>query len=142
MKPQDIALLALVLWREARGEVLLVTKQAVAWSIRNRVNHPGWWGRSWWTVILMPFQYSSFNHNDPNATKWPMETDESWLECVAVAADIGSDTPSISDPTNGATSYFDMSMDINPPKWATDGSNEKICDYGRIHFYRLATSHP
>jgi hypothetical protein len=88
----------------------------------------------------MPWQYSSFNHNDPNATKWPMETDNSWQECLSVAADIGSDTPSIADPTGGATSYFDMSLDLNPPKWAEDGSQVKTCDYGRLHFYAVAAS--
>jgi hypothetical protein len=90
----------------------------------------------------MPYQFSSFNHNDPNAIKWPMEADPSWLECVAVAGDVGGDTPSIHDPTSGATSYFDMSLDLNPPKWAEDGSQVKTCDLGRLHFYRLATAHP
>lgn len=136
MTPQDQTLLALCLWREARGEPLITTKQAVAWSIRNRVMNPEWWGRSWWSVILFPWQYSSFNHQDINSTKWPIEFDGEWKECLAVAADVGGDQPITADPTHGAVSYFDMSLDTDPPKWATDGSFVHTCDWGRLHFYK------
>jgi N-acetylmuramoyl-L-alanine amidase len=141
MNPQQQAeqsLLALVIWREARGEVLF-TKQAVAWSIRNRVLNPGWWGHSWWSVILMPMQYSSFNRTDPNATKWPMQVDPSWEDALQVAADVYTaeltQAPKILDLTSGSVSYFDQSMDNNPPSWAIDGHMKHVCDFGRLHFY-------
>jgi len=141
MTPQqqaERALLALVIWREARGEILLA-KQAVAWSIRNRVVHPGWWGRSWWGVILHPYQYSSFNRTDPNATAWPLQVDASWEDALQVAADVYTadvaQAPKILDITKGATSYFDKSVDANPPSWAKDGSMAHVCDFGRLHFY-------
>lgn len=137
----DFILFALCIWREARGEALN-TKQAVAWSIRNRVLNPGWWGHSFETVILMPYQYSSFNRTDPNATKLPMMTDPTWADCLLVSQQVYSTdpqtAPQIPDPTNGATSYFDASMDANPPTWATDGSMKKTADIGRIHFYKKA----
>jgi spore germination cell wall hydrolase CwlJ-like protein len=136
ISPQDMTLLALCLWREARGESI-TTKQAVAWAIRNRVLNPGWWGRSWWSVILMHSQFSSFNHNDPNAVLWPTENDSAWTDCLSVAADIGGDSPSVLDPTGGATSYFDKSLDNNPPSWATDGSQVHKYDSGRLHFYGM-----
>jgi spore germination cell wall hydrolase CwlJ-like protein len=139
MKPQELTLFALCLYREARGEPLLVTKQAVAWVIRNRVNNPRWWGDSYWSVILKPYQFSSFNKTDPNATKWPQENDAAWVECLSIASDIGSEVPSVSDPSGGATSYFDCSLDLNPPAWSEDGTNVKTCDYGRLHFYKLRT---
>ena len=144
MNPQqqaELALLALVVWREARGEVLF-TKQAVAWSIRNRVLSPGWWGHSWWSVILMPMQYSSFNRTDPNATKWPMQVDPSWEDALQVAADVYTPdltvAPKILDLTRGAVSYFDQSEDDNPPNWAKSGLFKHVCDFGRLHFYAKA----
>lgn len=140
MKPSDmysIVLFALAIWREARGE-LYITKTAVAWSIRNRVTHPSWWGHDWTGVILMPWQYSSFNRSDPNATKWPLCSDPSWADCLDVASKVFPDTPMVDDPTHGATSYFDHSLDTDPPKWSIDGSNVKTVDYGRLHFYKLA----
>jgi N-acetylmuramoyl-L-alanine amidase len=135
----EFILLALCLWREARGE-LSTTKLAVAWSIRNRVANPGWWGKTWAEVILAPWQYSSFNHNDPNATKWPAELDPSWQDSLTVASQVYSDdlhdAPILPDPTDGATSYYDMSMDTDPPSWAVDGSQVHVCDWGRLHFYK------
>ena len=136
MTPQDQTLLALVLWREARGELYL-TKQAVAWSIRNRVKHPSWWGHTWWSVILFPWQYSSFNHNDPNAVKWPVEDDPTWEDCLEIASMIGAEPPKVGDMTGGAVSYFDISLDTHPPTWATDGSMTKTLDSGRLHFYKV-----
>lgn len=140
MNPQQaysFILLALCIWREARGESL-AAQQAVAWTIRNRTLKPGWWGRDWVTCVLLPFQYSSFNHNDPNAVKWPIEADPAWADCLTAASQVFPDLPIIPDPTSGATSYFDSSMDSKPPYWATDGSNIHTVDIGRLHFWRLA----
>ena len=140
MNPQDaygLVLLALCVWRESRGE-LYTTKVAVAWSIRNRVTHPSWWGHDWASCILMPWQYSSFNRSDPNAIKWPLNNDPAWSDCLDIAVKVFPDPPTVDDPTRGATSYFDHSLDTNPPTWATDGSMSKTCDWGRLHFYKLA----
>jgi hypothetical protein len=130
-----LAILALCIWREARGEPL-PAKQAVAWSIRNRVKRPGWWGRTWESVVLMPFQYSSFNRNDPNSTKFPITTDPSWLDSLQCAANVYMEPPRVPDPTYGADSYFDKSLDGKPPSWATDGSKAKTTDFGALHFFR------
>jgi N-acetylmuramoyl-L-alanine amidase len=132
----EFVLLALCVWRESRGE-LLSTKQAVAWSIRNRVAKPCWWGHSWDGVILMPKQYSSFNHSDPNATRFPLHSDISWQESLLAAQQVYGATAAIADPTMGATSYFDCSLDSDPPSWSYDGSNVHTVDFGRLHFYRL-----
>jgi cell wall hydrolase len=133
-----LMLLALCIWREARGE-LITTKIAVAWSIRNRVKDPRWWGHDWAGVILMHDQYSSFNHGDPNATKLPLPADPSWQDSLNTAAKVFAEPPLLSDPTGGATSYFDMSLDTDPPKWSFDGSMVKTLDLGRLHFYKLAS---
>lgn len=135
----EFLLLALAIWRESRGE-LLTTKQAVAWSIRNRVLSPGWWGSGWAGVILFPYQYSSFNHNDPNASKLPKPKEQSWEDSLTVADQVYTFDlkiePKIPDPTHNSTSYYDMSLDTNPPSWSFDGSMRKTVDYGRLHFFR------
>jgi cell wall hydrolase len=138
MNPADIYpvfLFALCIWREARGETAN-TKQAVAWSVRNRVNRPRWWGHDYVSCILMPFQYSSFNHNDPNAVKFPTPTDPSWQDSMQVALAIYDNPPTLDDNSNGADSYFDKSLDNNPPAWAAVAT--KTADIGSLHFYRTA----
>lgn len=129
------SLLALCIWREARGEVY-DAKQGVAWSIRNRVMEPCWWGSGWDGVILKPWQYSSFNSDDPNATKVPMLNSDMFADCLnaAVEAFQGNGI----DPTSGATHYFDKSLDAKPPSWATDGSMVKTCDLGALHFFKVS----
>lgn len=127
----ETILLALCVWREARNQST-DAKRAVAWSIKNRVLNPTWWGTDWVSVILKPFQYSSFNRNDPNAVKLPILTDNSWQACMEIAQEVhngGTDT------TNGATHYFDKSLDNNPPTWV----NEMVhtCDIGDFHFYKV-----
>src|ERR1700690_1619026 len=124
-------LLALCVWREARGEVL-AAKVAVACSIKNRTLRPKWWGHDYLSCILMPWQYSSFNKTDPNATKFPAASDPSWEDCLAVALSVYDGTQA--DTTGGADSYFDKSMDLTPPSWATDGSKTHTIDVGNLHF--------
>jgi len=127
----EFVLLALCVWREARGEPV-PAKLGVAWSIKNRVSRPTWWGKDWASVILKPFQYSSFNPNDPNAVKWPGALDTSWQACLDVAGQVfGDATP---DPTAGSTHYFDKSLDGNPPTWAKEMTH--TVDIGALHFYK------
>ena len=135
MNPQqsyEFALLVIAIYREARGEVL-EAKRGVGWSIRNRVLKPSWWGIGWDGVILHPFQYSSFNRDDPNATKIPYLSDPSMADCLTAAEDAYNGTGL--DPTLGATSYFDRSLDANPPSWAAEMTH--TVDLGGLHFYKL-----
>lgn len=136
MNPSDLYplfLLALATWREARGEII-AGKIAVACSIRNRTLRPRWWGHDYVGCILQPWQYSSFNRADPNSTKFPVETEPAWEDCLATAQAVYGGTQA--DTTGGADSYFDRSLDANPPSWATDGSKTHTCDIGNLHFYR------
>lgn len=103
-------LLALCAWREARG-CSLQAQQGVVWTILNRAAKPGWWGTDVISVILKPLQFSSFNVGDPNATKFPVANDPVWKEILLLAIAPGS------DPTDGATNYYDTS--IEPPSWTT-----------------------
>ena len=131
----EFTLLALCVWREARGETT-DAKSGVAWTIRNRVLHPSWWGVDWVSVILKPFQFSSFNRIDVNSTKWPAPSDTAWHACMEAAEEAYSG--STADPTSGATHYFDKSLDSEPPGWATDDSMTHVCDLGNFHFYKAS----
>ena len=132
----DTFLMALCCWREARGEIV-AGKYAVCWSIKNRADHPSWWGGpSISSVVLKPMQYSSFNANDPNATKFPLPTDTSWTASLLAAGQVLAGM--LVDPTMGATHYFDSSMDANPPVWAKDGSKVLTVTIGNLHFWKLA----
>ena len=137
----ELVLLALCNWREARGESV-DAKLAQAWTVRNRTLHPSWWGHDWVSVILKPFQYSSFNATDPNASKMPGMEDTSWADCLKVAEQVYNFTGPVygdpGDPTAGSTHYFDKSLDLHPPVWATDGSMVHVTDIGSFRFYRRA----
>ena len=128
----DVEILALCVWREARGEVW-DAKLGVACSIRNRVLKGGWWGNTYHTVILKPWQYSSFNEGDPNSTKYPDPNDPVWLQCLENASLIINGN--CDDNTGGAQSYFDRSLDNNPPNWAATMTH--TVNLGRLHFYKV-----
>ena len=89
-----VFLTALAVWREARGEPL-EAQRAVVWTIQNRAALGGWFGKDAVSVILKPYQFSSFNSGDPNALKFP----------------------SSDDPTDGSTHYY--SGDV-VPSWAAE----------------------
>jgi Cell Wall Hydrolase len=72
-------MLALAIYREARGEDL-TGKVAVGCVIRNRVQHPGWYGRNWFAVITKPYQFSSFNVGDRNSAVFGSATDRAWQD--------------------------------------------------------------
>jgi N-acetylmuramoyl-L-alanine amidase len=118
-------LLALVAWREARGESP-EAQLGVMWSVKNRAARPSWWGNSVVSVVLKPFQYSSFNPNDPNAVKLPAEDDPVWNEIETMAVAPGA------DPTGGATHYF--STDIPAPSWTSEMTF--TVQIGALRFYR------
>ena len=128
----DVNLLGLVIWREARGEID-EAQLGVGCSIRNRVKKGGWWGNTYRTVILKPWQYSSFNEGDPNSTKFPDPNDAVWLQCLENASLIINGN--CDDNTGGAQSYFDRSLDNNPPNWAATMTH--TLDLGRLHFYKV-----
>lgn len=127
-------LFAMLIFGEARGEPFS-GKCGVASVVRNRVEHPRWWGHDLRTVILKPFQFSCFNQGDPNREKllMPLRYEENTVydECYEVAIGIlDNDLP---DNTAHSDHYFDCS--ISPPKWARPECLTK--KLGRLTFYRL-----
>lgn len=129
----DVQLLALCCWREARGESD-DAKIAQCWSVCNRVGNPGWWGHDWKTVILKPWQYSSFNANDPNSVEWPDDHDPSWIQCQQIAEAVYLDR--LSDPTSGATNYYDISIEW-PKAWGNESEWENTLNVGRLRFWKM-----
>jgi hypothetical protein len=156
----DAQILALTLWAEARGEGRdgLI---AVAWVIRNRVENPGWWGKSYRGVCLKPKMFSCWNPGtDPNHERLlgqarrlldGGELDPKLVTCRTVAADVmgspGPKTPTAlgtPDPTGGSDHYFAPKAMVPPgscPSWAWDALTKQPKPPRRIigghWFYRL-----
>jgi len=106
--------LALCLWREARGEPI-EGKAAVADVILTRAADSRW-PDSVVGVITQRWQFSAFNQSDPNVTKFPNPRGSAaeWMafvECARVAMH-ALDKP----PTGRADHYHAKSM-APFPKW-------------------------
>jgi hypothetical protein len=151
-------------YREARGETA-ATQFAQACSVCNRVMQPCWWGTDVITVVLKPFQYSSFNFNDPNNLVWPLGVKRpntnlwglyqnnllhTFLKGVmADAMETSGDDAwfsclnsfnnaargTLTDPTNGATHYYDKSIGF-PGAWGTESDWVNTATIGRLLFWK------
>lgn len=108
----DTQLLALCVWREARGESP-DAKFGVACVIQNRIAMAPAQGfkSDVRGNILKPWAFSSFMDGDPNSTKYPNVMDASWLECLNAAQ---SEDP---DNTGGAVFYFSPPLTDPPHAW-------------------------
>ena len=127
-------MLSLCVWREARSQDRR-GKIAVAWVIRNRAERPGWWGGpDIPSVITKPRQFSCFNADDPQVTKWPAQDSGDWRECQEVADAVL--TGAVPDPTSGADHYYATWMDEKKvaPSWAED--MEPLVTIGDHKFFR------
>jgi spore germination cell wall hydrolase CwlJ-like protein len=129
----QIYMIALCLWREARNQNSSAIV-AVASVIRNRKVDRGDLA-SFEEVILQPYQFSSFNRNDPQYHKYPEFNSVVWINCLDIAEKIFNNE--LADNTSGARFYFDKSLDENPPLWSRKMIH--TCDIGDFHFYRERT---
>lgn len=108
-----IYLSALCGWREGRGE------SSDGWRgilhvINNRRNRPGWWGSDLASVVLKPYQFSSFNPGDPNADQIPPANDPGFSQILSLTAKVMSGQDE--DLTGGATYYYNPKLAA--PDWA------------------------
>jgi N-acetylmuramoyl-L-alanine amidase len=123
-----VYLMALCAWREARGcsdEAI----RGVLHVIKNRADHPGWWGNSVESVVLRPQQFSSFNPGDPNAVKLPAPDDPVFSMILTLTDLILNNQDE--DLTGGAVNYHDSSV---LPSWANPAN--KVAQIGPFAFYK------
>ena len=128
----DVFLLALCCYREARGEPM-EGKRGVCHVVRNRTQEPTWWGDDWKTVILKPYQFSSFNENDHNSGVWPLDDEPAWKDCLAAAGAVYKGVDE--DLTQGAVFYHDTSIGW-PKVWGNVAEYVNTINIGRLKFYR------
>lgn len=126
----EISLLALITWREARSEPF-EAKFQVAWTVRNRVEHPKWWGKTFSEVILKRAQYSSMW--DQQSKLYPLVTDIKFIECLNIAYMVYQRIAPWKPMFPSADSYYDNS--IPPPIWATE--DKKVGSIGVFNFYNI-----
>lgn len=123
-------LAALCVWREARGESQ-EAKNGVVWVLRNRnaMSPREGFKPTMDEEILRKWQFSSFNPDDPNSEKYPVEGDPSWTESLRA---VQSDLP---DETGGAVFYFSRPLLTAPKAW---GNVEVSAVIGHLTFCRLS----
>lgn len=124
--PADYTMVALCLWREARGQGQ-TGMRAVACVLRNRVQRHK---TSYYTEVVRPWQFSSMTAaGDPQLVKYPDASDVWWTTAFLIAGDIiDQGAPDI---TNGATLYYDDSIGF-PKSW----DKNKVVPLGKIgRFY-------
>ena len=114
--------MAQTIYGESRGENKS-TKTAIGWSIRNRADIKL---KSVKSIVTKRAQYSCWNRYDPNyeATTNSEEHAKNngdlvvWQECLTISKKV-LESNKADDPTQGATHYYDKSMDNRPPIWAS-----------------------
>lgn len=132
----ELCLLALMIWREARGESH-ECKIAVAHTVKNRIDHPGWWGKTYAEVIGKKWQYSSLTDpNDKQLTTWPKADDAAFEECLQISQLVVNGT--YNSPLKGIDSYYDDSLQGDlKPKWAKEHPERFVGKIGRLNFYNM-----
>lgn len=136
VKPSHVV--AATLWGEARNEPR-EGKVAVAWVIRNRVEDPGWWGRTWVGVCMAKGQFSCWWDEQGPKVRSVSPDDPQFQECLAVAEEVmGEACPP--DPTKGATHYYAPKgmPGGKEPKWAVGRRPTAVI--GGHRFYKIGRS--
>jgi len=130
------ALLSCLIWAEARGESL-EGQVAVGNVVKNRVLEQKWYGKTWKEVMLKPFQFSCFNHDNPPAYFHKML--EAWHDRCndpamkqAVWIAFGVIDGQIKDNVYGCNHYH---ADYVKPKWIEGKTPVRIIE--RHLFYKL-----
>lgn len=122
MSHADYALLALCLWREARGEGH-AGMTAVGCIVRNRVQKRN---SSYYAEVTRPLQFSSMTApHDPQLGFYPTPGDVAWTQAQLIAGNLIDGD--VADITNGSTLYYDESISF-PAKW----DKSKVIPQGKI----------
>jgi spore germination cell wall hydrolase CwlJ-like protein len=119
---------AITIWREARGEGT-PGMVGVYWVIANRAaSKRNIWPSDPEKVCLQAYQFSCWNTNDPQRDLYPRTEDPQYAMAYAIVQSPGS------DPTMGATGYYDLSLPT-PPSWATPQTF--TVQIGRLRFHKI-----
>jgi hypothetical protein len=124
-------LVALCVWREARGEPY-EAKLGVVWVLRNRskMSPAQGWPDTPDANVLKPFQFSSFNSNDPNANLYPVGTqDPAFADCLKAAMTPWDDVPP--PAFYRAVFYWSPPLTAAPHGW---GPTVECSHIGNLHF--------
>ncbi len=101
------------LWAECRGEPE-EGQRAVAHVLLNRLKDGrAFFGKTLAGICLRPFQFSCWNHNDPQRDRMALLTEQQ----LAPQLHILNLARVQADPTKGALYYYSDSM-ATPPSWA------------------------
>jgi N-acetylmuramoyl-L-alanine amidase len=145
----DHELLALTAFLEARSEPVQGIV-GVMYSVLNRVARQHC-GRSITEVCLWPQQYSCWNDRDPNLPRG-LDLAQELLEggsiavvpdgivlstCLFLADRVLRVPPSVPDPTQGSTHYFNPRSVARVPAWADPHTGAELtATIGAHRFYR------
>ena len=126
----DETLVALNLYCEARGEPE-EGQEAVMWVVKNRVDHPRWWGKDIHSVILTPCQFSWTSTANPEHIDPAHLPDLTKFRAIVQGVLSGE----IPNPVNGANLYFADYM--RPwPAWAFN--TKFVTQIGQHRFHQEA----
>lgn len=126
------SLLAVTIWREARGESV-EGMRAVAHVIRNRSKA---WNQDWDKIISAKNQFTSMSHvEDSQLTMWPDDDSPQFKAIFEIASRVfeGKDV----DLTNGAQYYWNPATATS--QWFRDeiaAKMQKVAVIGRHEFFR------
>lgn len=128
-------LMALCVWREARSESIAAMR-GVVHVILNRVRDPDFrWRGDVVKVILQPQQFSSFNRDDPNASKFPipgLSGGLAWQDSCRAVEQPGDDS------TGGANMYHSGAREALPESQRKYFPAEKeTARIGAFTFYKV-----
>jgi len=128
----ELGLLTILVGREARNQAF-DAMLGVAWSVRNRVMKPRYWGTDWCSVMAHKDAYTSLSvAGDPNLIVYPDLGQKAW-QIVLQAAELAY-SGTAQDPVDGATHYF--STDIAPPKFALAADSIFVRQIDRMRFFK------
>lgn len=110
---RDIDILTRTLYGEAKSGSVQ-DAQAIACVVLNRVHYRNWPNKIA-DVCLQPWQFSCWNHNDPNRDRIMKAKSGKWFDrCRQIAEDAARGD--LDDPTQQSTHYHTHAM--GKPKWA------------------------
>jgi hypothetical protein len=122
---EDKEIFAKTLYNEAGSTCDFLEVLYIAWTIRNRVDRPRWWGKTYGQVCLKKWQYSCWNGWSKEKVLKLRYNSFRYTKCM-VAADLVINEEKKFDPTFGATHYIEPTLVDRVPKWVKSKNVKRI----------------